>query len=154
MQKNFPPQENNAKGNPRGFCLESDTASPWPSTHKTPWIWMNIMDRSASPCTEFPVWALQFPQVISFPSLAGGTICILLSVPVELQAKHLGGSPGAELLRVLPKWPMNYLFTWFEYLQLQQKEPCAKLMTLKYFMDCLVLLIISTFWIQIVLAVS
>lgn len=76
---------------------------------------------------------------------AGGTICILLSVPVELQAKHLGGSPGAELLHVLPKWPINYLFTWFEYLQLQQKEPCAKLMTLKYFIDCLVLLIISTF---------
>lgn len=166
VQKVFPPQEIlMLKKEKKKRCWKEilEAALVWSqallplglSTHKAPWIWMCLGGQG---CTSF--CKLSWVSSWSFPGLSvpqeGGTICLLLSVPVELQAKRLGGSPGAELLHVLPKWPINYLFTCFEYLQLQQKKPRVKLMTLDYFIcpNCLVLLIISTFWIQIVLAVS
>lgn len=52
---------------------------------------------------------------------------------MKLQAKCLQRSPGAVRLRVLPKWPINYLLTCFEYLQPQQMRACINLMTLRCF---------------------
>lgn len=137
------------KGNSGGCsCLESGTPSPWTEHTQNSlnmdvprWTGMRLVLQTLL-CEQLEFPGLSVPQ-----SQEGGTICLLLSVPVELQAKRLGGSPGTELLHVLPKWPINYLFACFEYLQLQQKEPCVKLMTLNYFIGphCLVLLIISTF---------
>lgn len=159
------------RGNSWG-CLESATLSPW-TEHKTPWLFIipvctipeygcTLDGQDGQECISFHklpcLSSCRFPgcAVPCAQSQEGRTICMLLSEPVELQAKCLEGSPGAALLHGLPKWPINYLFTCLEYLQLQQKKACMKLMTLNYFVypNCIILLIISTFWIQIVLVKS
>lgn len=99
-------------------------------THKTSWVGVY---NSVKKCISFYKLILVWEAGVFLGYLA--PVCIVserrnnLYAPVwavKLRAKCLQRSPGTAILHVVPKRPINYLLTYFEYSQLQEVGPCIK----------------------------